>query len=259
MYFLYAKATTKDYTNAMYSHIIRYLALSLILGIAFPTALEAKARITQKRNAIVLSTYRGVPAYPGATLQLSVPFHRQEHSLSCEAATLRMVLLSKGVDESESSIIGKMPFGPLASDPDQEFVGNIDGSQPTSGYGIHWNGLSKIAESYGESEAFSNQPLYFLLDRLHDGNPVIIWGSVFKQPKNISWVTPDGKYVRALNGEHVWVVTGYAGPRHAPTHIFTIDPLRGEQVFRTGEFLSIWDDYYNSGMFMKDINANDMI
>ncbi len=236
---------------------MQYLVVALLIGLVLPTFALAQTRIQARRNAIVLSTWRGVASYPKPTLQLDVPFHHQEHSLSCEAAALRMLLLYNGIDEPENWILQKMPFGPVGADPSKVFVGDIDGSQPTTGYGIHWDGLAEVAKAYGTSEAFSDKYLYYLIDRLHDGHPVIIWGSVFKNPKDISWVTPEGKTVKALNGEHVWVVTGYAGPREAPTYIFTLDPLRGVQVFRTGDFMAIWDDFGTSGMLLTSLNHSD--
>lgn len=186
---------------------------------------------------------------PASTLKLDVPFHHQQHKLSCEAATLRMLLLYKGIDEPEDSIIAKTPVGPMGADPDQVYVGSIDGVQFVSGYGIHWEGLSNVARTYLPASTFHQVDLHFLIDRLHEGKPLIIWGSFVRNPRDASWTTPEGKYVHAVRGEHTFVVTGYAGPRREPTHIFTIDPLSGEWVFRTGDFIKNWEFYYNSGMF----------
>lgn len=190
-----------------------------------------------------------VPKPPEPTLRLQVPYHRQERALSCEAAGLRMLLLNRQVDEPESYILNKTPFGPMDADPDQVFVGNIDGRQFVNGYGIHPEGLQPIADTYFEAGSFNNQNLHFLIDRLHDGNPVLVWGSQVRNPRDYVWQTPEGKVVRAVAGEHVWVVTGYAGPRRAPTHIFASDPIQGEKVFQTATFLDIWDEYNNSGLF----------
>lgn len=188
---------------------------------------------------------------PAPTLKLSVPYHRQEHSLTCEAAALRMLLLNRSIDEPENWITDKMPKGPMGSDPDLVYVGDWRGRQFVTGYGIHWDALANVANQYQPAEAFHRRDLNFLIDRLHDGNPVIIWGSLYRYPANMSWTTPDGKYIHAVSGEHTPVVVGYAGPRRAPTHIFTLDPIYGERAFRTGDFLRIWSYYNNSGMFLK--------
>lgn len=193
-----------------------------------------------------------VTRYPQATLNLDVPYHRQEHALSCEIAALRMLFLHRGRDVTETELIARMPTGPMGSDPGLVFVGNIDGRQMTTGYGIDWDGLARVANQLQTAEAFYGRNLHFLIDRLHDGNPVVIWGSLYRSPRNVSWVTPEGKYVHAVSGEHTWVVTGYAGPREAPTHIFTLDPIYGRRVFRTGDFLKNWAFYHNSGMYLKN-------
>lgn len=85
---------------------------------------------------------------PVPTLKYEVPFHRQEHSLSCEAASLKMMLAAKGMDVSESDIISKIPFGPMWSDSDLVFVGDINGRQFVNGYGIHWDALANVARNY---------------------------------------------------------------------------------------------------------------
>jgi len=188
---------------------------------------------------------------PAASLKLPVPFHAQEHSLSCEAATLRMLLLSQGIDEPENWITAKMAFGPMGSDPDLVYVGNHRGTQFVSGYGIHWDALAHVAREYQPAESFHRKDLHFLIDRLHDGNPVIVWGSLHRSPSNKSWTTPEGKYIHAVSGQHTWVVTGYAGDRRAPSYLFTLDPIYGERVFRTGDFLKTWSYYNNSGIFLQ--------
>jgi uncharacterized protein YvpB len=204
-----------------------------------------------KGSAYHFSYPKTVNRFPQPTLKLDVPYHKQEHKLSCEAATLRMSLLARGIDEPEGSIISKMPFGSMGSDPDLVFVGNIDGVQNQTGYGIHWDGLAQVANKFLPAESFHRRDLHFLIDRLEEGNPVIIWGSMVRNPGDASWITPEGKYIHAVRGEHTWVVTGYVGQRLAPTHIFTLDPLRGEKVFQTQEFLNLWSHYHNSGMFLK--------
>ncbi len=191
------------------------------------------------------------PVVPVATLRLAVPYHHQEHALSCEDAGLRMLLLNRGVDEPESAILDKTPFGPMGSDPDKVFVGDVNGRQFVTGYGIHPDGLLPIANSYFPAEAFHHKDLNFLIDRLHDGNPVEIWGSNVRNPHDYLWETPEGILVHAVAGEHAMVVTGYAGPRTAPTHIFVSDPIAGEKVFQTSTFLDVWDEYDNSGLFFK--------
>jgi uncharacterized protein YvpB len=189
-------------------------------------------------------------AAPAPTLKYSVPFHRQEHALSCEAASLKMALDGKGIGVFESDILAKTPFGPMWGDPDLYFTGNIDGRQFVDGYGIHWDAIAHVARNYTPAESFHRVDLHYLIDRLHDNGPVVIWGSFYRSPAPASW-TYNGKYIHAVRGEHTFVVTGYAGDRRAPTYIYLMDSLYGERILRTGDFLRNWGYYNNSGVFLK--------
>lgn len=195
--------------------------------------------------------YPYVTSFPAPTHKLDVPFHRQQHALSCEPATLRMLLLFWGIDVGEDSIISKIPVGPMNSDPDSVFVGDINGVQHVSGYGIHAEGLKPIAREYLPTHTFRGQDIHFVIDRLHENKPVIIWGSFLRNPRDASWTTPEGKSIHAVRGEHTFVVTGYAGPRREPTHIFILDPLVGQRVLRTGDFIRNWEFYNNSGLYLE--------
>jgi hypothetical protein len=89
--------------------------------------------------------------------KLPLVFLKQERELSCEASALRMALRFQGVDLSESELVARMPFdrtprtrhSPAAldvwGDPDQGFVGDMDGKMGETGYGIHWNGVAALA------------------------------------------------------------------------------------------------------------------
>src|SRR5204862_750243 len=89
-----------------------------------------------------------VASRPSADQVLNLKFHKQEHSLSCEAATLKMVLDFYGMNVSESDIISKMPADPTPrsndawGEPNIGFVGNIDGKMMVDGYGIYWGPLA---------------------------------------------------------------------------------------------------------------------
>jgi uncharacterized protein YvpB len=180
---------------------------------------------------------------------LSVPYHHQEHALSCEAASLRMLLLNKGIDEPENWILQKLPVGPMDGDPDKVFVGDVNGRQFVTGYGVHADGLLPVAEQYAPASVFHSQDLHYLIDRLEEGHPVEVWGTMVVNPRHYTWVADDGKVANAVNGEHAIVVTGYAGPNRAPTYIFVNDPIGGVRAFHTGDFLTFWSAYDNTGLF----------
>ncbi len=89
-----------------------------------------------------------------AVSRLAVPFHRQEHRLSCEAAALYMALQYRGVSVTENQIISRVGFDPTPKkngvwgDPNVAFVGDINGSQPGTGYGVYAAPIAKVAAAY---------------------------------------------------------------------------------------------------------------
>src|SRR5262245_9197550 len=53
---------------------------------------------------------RGKITGHSVTALLEVKWHRQEHSLSCEIAALKMALSAQGIEVPESELIGRLRF-----------------------------------------------------------------------------------------------------------------------------------------------------
>jgi Peptidase_C39 like family len=121
--------------------------------------------------------------------------HLQKYALSCEIAALEMVLRSLGSDETEDTIIARMPFfewsltGGIWWDPDREFVWSITGSQRlATGYGIYPWALAKTIEGDFYTEVFSlsgdtiatmdsaRQKMSAYLSKIQSDDHVILWG-----------------------------------------------------------------------------------
>ncbi len=152
------------------------------------------------------------------TVQLNIPFHRQEHALSCEITALKRALMFKGKNISENELLKRLPFDtkePRGSDniwgdPDRGFVVNIDGKIPDQGYGVYEGPITDLAKLYRPSRIIDNATLTDILTELSRGNPVIIWGTL-ASGKDISWNIKDGKFVKAIYGEHTRVLAGFSG------------------------------------------------
>lgn len=178
---------------------------------------------------------------------LDIRFHAQEHSLSCEIASLKMILDYRGLDVSESDLLKKLPFsdrGPrklnVWGDPDIGFVGNIDGSMPkNTGYGVYEKPLSNLAGLWRKAEVISNKPLERIVGELDRGNPIIVWGALGGGKDN-SWYTPEGKYIKAVKGAHVRVLKGYTGTSKNPSEVILMDPIYGEIRWPVKKFLANW-------------------
>lgn len=177
--------------------------------------------------------------------KLAVPFHRQERPLSCEAATLTMALRYRGVNISESTLIEQIGYdttphvGDTWGNPHIAFVGDYYGKQVTTGYGVYWQPISRVANLYRSARWFTNGTIQDVTAEIQKGNPVIVWGNAASGRRS-DWKTPEGETVIAIVGEHTRVVIGFVGTAANPSKIITLDPLSGERYFSTSSFESNW-------------------
>lgn len=221
-------------------------ALSVLWGsslIDLPPAVVHAARLALTKVAVE----------PPAAVKLDIPFHRQEHSLSCEAATLRMALLGYGLDIPESEILRSLPFdatpreGDEWGDPYQGFVGNIDGKMMVDGYGVYWEPLARTASRWAYADVIEDGTVGDLVEHLAEGHPIIVWGYLGRGQK-VSWTTPAGRRIEAVNGEHTRLVIGFDGSASDPAGFFVIDPVYGHQYWEREKFLHNWDAFGRMGV-----------
>ena len=183
---------------------------------------------------------------PAATVKLNLPFHRQEHALSCEAASLKTALAAFGLDIPEAEVLRALPFertprsGAVWGDPEKGFVGNIDGRMLVDGYGVYAGPITKAGLRWRRTEALSGATPQDLTAHLAAGRPVVVWGYVGRG-NAVSWLTPEGKRVNAVNGEHTRVVYGFSGPPENPSGLFLIDPVYGHAYWDIDTFMQQWE------------------
>ena len=188
--------------------------------------------------------------------EMAVPFHHQEHTLSCEVASLKSALAYHGINVSESELIKYQPISyPLEykngtwGDPSKGYVGNIDGSQPRmTGYGIYWEPIAELARRYRPAESFRGKSWQNIQEYLESGRVVIIWGNYHQNPQTLIWKTADGAGVLGFVGEHTYIVSGWEGdPRH-PNKIILLDPMRGRLKMDYDDFIKNWSFLDYSGV-----------
>lgn len=178
---------------------------------------------------------------------LDVPFHRQEHALSCEIAALKMALNYYGVAVTESELLADLPFderGPRGKnnvwgDPDVGFVGDIDGKIPDGGYGVYEKPIVNLAMRYRNAKAMRAASLRDVLLEVANGRPVIVWGSL-ASGQDISWKTKSGRPVKAVFGEHTRLIIGFSGTVDDPKAVLMLDPIYGRIVMSKNRFLANW-------------------
>lgn len=176
--------------------------------------------------------------------KLSVPFYRQVHALSCEAASLRMALAYHGVMTNDDEILGRIGYAPEPrntetntwQDPYQMFVGNVDGVMGKTGWGVYAPPVAKAARSFGRNAEVLNGPSSSqVAAAIYSGAPVVIWGvSAGAAPVADSWNTVSSGVVQAARNQHVRVVYGVEGSADNPVGFYINDPLRGSIYWSAG-------------------------
>lgn len=191
-----------------------------------------------------------------ASTVLNIANDRQDQSLSCEVAALKMGLNYKGAGVSEGELLALLGVdeplvrGDTWGDPNIAFVGNVAGHQNTTGYGAHWDPIARIANHYRPSQAFSGWSLSDIAREIEAGNPVEIWGTTGRARRD-SWLTPRGATINAWVGEHTRLVIGFTGTSDNPTRFIINDPSAGRLTWTASQFRSNWAAFGNSGVVIR--------
>jgi uncharacterized protein YvpB len=157
-----------------------------------------------------------------ASYRIAAPPYQQQHSLSCEAAALKIALDAKGIDVSEDWILGAMGADlrrPVVNgsgvvqwgDPYATFVGSVNGSEPSyTGYGVYGPPIAFAAQLAGSAatamEGVDPQTLY---QQVMHGNPVVVWVVNHLGTTTLkTWTAWDGRTVPYSVGEHAMTLVG---------------------------------------------------
>ncbi len=189
--------------------------------------------ITTTTKSLVLSLLLLTLTFSFASAsELPINWHKQESSLSCEIAALKMALSYYGASVSETELIQNLNFDltPHANgiwgDPNIGFVGNIKGSMLKSGYGVYWEPIAKLGSEYRKAQSQQFNDARSLAWEIFNNRPVVLWG-YFGSGRHVPWQTPTGKTIIGINSEHARTVVGFEGPLEAPTAFILLDPISG--------------------------------
>jgi uncharacterized protein YvpB len=188
----------------------------------------------------------------GVVTLVPAKYHRQEKTLSCEIASLKMALSVYGLDIPESELISKLKFDPTPrtkttwGDPFNGFVGNIDGKMMKDGYGVYWDPVNEVANQYLRSEVKQFTP-QLLAQELSNGHPVVSWG-YFGRGKRYTWKTANGVEISGVNGEHARTIVGFLGSVESPTSFIIYDPIYGKLNWKTKDLMKNWEPFSNMGI-----------
>jgi len=246
----------------LYRRVLAAALACIVLAAAASAAVWVRSHSTPWAALMRLwgqFSYRAVAPYEGDIL-LPIPFYPQEHSLSCEAASLRMALAYRGIPVPESEVIAEIGADPVQKtqrdgrtvwgDPDKGFVGDIDGRMFATGYGVHWGPVARAANRWRLAQAVQGWDAAALATQLRLGNPVIGWGYV-GSGEPYEWTTPDGKAVRTVYREHVFVINGFRGDAGAPEGFYYMDPIYGQRYADADDFMKRWSVFGRSGVLIN--------
>jgi len=146
-------------------------------------------------------------ALGGDSASFWVPTHQQEHSLSCEYASLQIATAALGNEIPEDDFI---PVVGQAANPHDGFRGDIDGEfiYGTDDYGVYPEALAEALPEFG----FSGEVFYGGRDTLKAhpkaGEPVLVWIDLWFDSSFTMEI--DGEDVTMAPGSHVVVAYGYS-------------------------------------------------
>lgn len=178
---------------------------------------------------------------------LDVPVLKQEYPVTCEVASLRMVLNYYGFSLSEDDLLADLRFdttSPMADgvwgDPEKGFVGSVNGSIfDGTGYGVHAGPIKNLAKIYRPTVELKNPDILKIVGLVTSGKPVIVWG-LLSSRNLVSWRTEGGKEIRVYPGEHARVVVGYTGEADDPDKLILLDPIYGKIRMSADQFARDW-------------------
>jgi len=211
-----------------------------------PGVLSLKGLASEKGRVLAFTTSQ-------STFKLPVPAYLQQHSLSCEVASLRMALAFRGIAVSEEELLGRVGFDPTPKsngvwgNPYVSFVGDVNGKQMTTGYGVYWGPIARVARGYTQASEFSGWTTQQLLTEVAKGNPVIVWG-YSGSGRTTYWNTNSGEKIYAVGGEHTYTVVGFVGSPENASRIIVNDSLVGQVYMTRNTFEKKWASFGNSGV-----------
>jgi uncharacterized protein YvpB len=163
------------------------------------------------------------------------PIYAQQHNLSCEYASTRMMTAFWGAEISEAQFISQIPFH---SNPHVGYRGNINGPfGGTTDYGIYPDPIAQMLEQHSFKTKLLAGGVESLKQELNLGHPVQVWivaGFGYATPFTSIYEGLDFKLVA---GEHSVVVYGYD-----TNGVYIADPAYGGRNYVSWpNFLRNWN------------------
>jgi uncharacterized protein YvpB len=170
----------------------------------------------------------------------------QLYTLDCESQAAMDWARFFGVQINELEFIDRLPE---SDDPEQGFVGNINGPMgqvPPGDYGVYPGPVASLLREYGlNASAVKNWDIDALKHEIAAGRPVIVW--IVNLPFNVSpreYTASNGNTTIVAPYQHTWIVTGYNSAS------FTVVDSEWSYNVLTQTFIERWDALENRAIIM---------
>ena len=214
-----------------------------------------------KLMALVAVIVAANPAPAPTQRVLNIPWHHQQHNLSCEAAALAMALTYYAIAAEELTLIRYMTNDPRPAkfdakgklvawgDPAQGFVGDPDGRiERYTGYGVYYQPIALAAMLAGANvlEAGSVAPRE-LYAAVLAGHPAVAWiSNTYRQVPLAHYVAYDGATVGYTLTEHAVTITGVR-----PDSVLINDPWFGRAWHPKAQFESAYRTFDGMAVILE--------
>lgn len=172
---------------------------------------------------------------------------QQQHPVTCELASLRMALGSRGVATDELSLLALTGDDPRPAeagaagdiqrwgDPNRTFVGDPDGHISShTGYGVYAGPIAAAARRSGASVVAAGSgitPRALYADVIA-GHPAVAWvTSDYSRGSVRTWTAWDGATVPYSLNEHAVLLIGAT-----PNRVLVNDPMKGQLWLDRAQF-----------------------
>ena len=169
------------------------------------------------------------------------------YTLDCESQSAVDFARFFGVSINELDFISRLP---LSDDPEEGFVGEINGAMgqfPPSDYGVHAKPIAKLLREYGvNAKAVRGWDLDKIRYEIASGRPVIAW--IVNLPFEIDskeYTASNGNTTRVARFEHTWIITGYN------MNVFTVVDSEWTYNVKISTFQQRWDALGNQAIVFR--------
>jgi len=174
----------------------------------------------------------------------------QLYTLDCESQAAVDWARFFEVSINEYDFIDRLP---LSDDPEQGFVGNINGPMgqvPPGDYGVYPSPVATLLREYGlNAAAVKNWNIEALKKEIAAGRPVIVW--IVNLPFDVSpreYTASNGNTTTVAPYQHTWIVTGYNASA------FTVVDSEWTYNVLTQTFIERWNALENRAIIMVPSN-----